>query len=53
MTHNISIATPDDIIHIDDDVIIYPEYLSSANVVWVNGLNLLDFRPYFCNFLVS
>ena len=30
--HNISIATDDDIIHICDDVHIYPVYLSMANI---------------------
>ena len=55
MTHNISIATPDDIIHISDDVNvnIYPVHLSWATIVSINFLNWLDFRPYFCEFLVS
>ena len=32
--HNISIATDDDIIHIGDDVNIYPVYSPSAIIIW-------------------
>ena len=48
MKHNISIATDDDIIQLDDDVNIYPVYLSRAIVIWGNCLNWLEetiFRP--------
>ena len=41
MMRNISIATADDIIHIDDDVNIYPVYLSWATFIWGNFLNWL------------
>ena len=40
--HNISIATADDIIHIGDDVNIYPVYLSLATIIWGNLLNWLE-----------
>ena len=57
MIHNISIATDDDIIHIGDDVNIYPVYLSSAIIIWVNYLNWLEMTIVsdhtFCQFLVS
>ena len=42
MIHNISIATADDIIHIGDDVNIYPVYLSLATIIWGNLLNWLE-----------
>ena len=32
--HNISIVTDDDIIHIGNDVNIYPVYLSRAIIIW-------------------
>ena len=40
--HNISIETADDIIHIGDDVNIYPVYLSWATIIWGNFLNWLE-----------
>ena len=40
--HNIPIATDDDIIHIGDDVNIYPVYLSWAIIIWENYLNKLE-----------
>ena len=42
MIHKISIATDDDIIQFDDDVIIYPVYLSRAIIIWGNCLNWLE-----------
>ena len=44
--HNISIATDDDIIQFDDDVNIYPVYLSRAIIIWGNREDHC-FRPYF------
>ena len=40
--HNISIATDDDIIQFDNDVNIYPVYLSKALIIWENCLNWLE-----------
>ena len=40
--HNISIATDDDIMHIGDDVNIYPVYSPSAIIIWRNCLNWLE-----------
>ena len=40
--HNSSIAAADDIIHIDDEVNIYPVYLSGAIIFWGNCLNWLE-----------
>ena len=37
--HNISIATEYHIIHIDDDVNIYPVYLFKEIIIWGNCLN--------------
>ena len=42
MIDNIYIATDNDIIHIVDDVNIYPLYLSRAIIIWVNYLNWLE-----------
>ena len=57
MIHNISIATVDDIMQFDDDVNIYPVYLSRAIIIWGNCLNLLEKTivsdHIFCQFLVS
>ena len=59
MIHNISIATDDDIIHvnIDDDVKIYPVYSSRAIIIYGKLSSLVRkdhcFRPYFGQFLVS
>ena len=39
---NISIATDDDIVHIGDDVNIYPVYLSRTIIIWENYLNWLE-----------
>ena len=39
--HNISIATADDIIHIDDDVNIYPVYLFWTTIILGNFLDWL------------
>ena len=57
VTHNISIATDDDIIQFGDDVNIYPVYFSRAIIICGNCLNwqektiVLD--HIFCQFLVS
>ena len=42
MVHNISIATTDDIMHIGDDLNIYPAYLSWATIILENFLNWLE-----------
>ena len=39
---NISIATDDDIVHIGDDVNIYPVFLSKTIIIWENYLNWLE-----------
>ena len=53
--HNISIATDDDIIQFDDDINIYPVYLSRTIIVCGNCLNWLEkiiVSGYiFCQFL--
>ena len=57
MTHNISIATDDDIIQFGDDVNIYPVYFSRAIISCGNCLNWLEktivLDHIFCQFLVS
>ena len=57
MVHNISIATDDDIIQFDDDVNIYPVYLSKTIIICGNCLNWLEKTivsdHIFCLFLVS
>ena len=57
MIHIISIATADDIIHIGDEVNIYPVYLSRATSIWGNFLNWLEktivSHNIFCQFLVG
>ena len=57
MIHNISIATDDDIIQIDDDVNIYPVYFFRTIIIWGNCLNWLEkiivSDHIFCQFLVS
>ena len=42
MVHNISIATDHDIIHLGDDVNIYPVYLSRAIIICGNCFNWLE-----------
>ena len=57
MIHNITIATDVDIIQLNDDVNIYPVYLSKAIIFWVNCLNWLEkiivSDNIFCQFLGS
>ena len=57
MTHNISIATDDDIIPFGDDINIYPVYLSKAIIILGNYLNWLEKTivsdHIFCQFLVG
>ena len=57
MTHNISIATDDDIKQFGDDVNIYLVYLSMAIIIWENCINWLEKTIFsdhiFCQFLVS
>ena len=48
---NISIATDDDIIQLDDDVNIYPVYLSRAIIIWGKYLNWLVSDHIFVNFV--
>ena len=55
--YNISIATDDDIIHLGDDVNMYPVYLSRPFIIWGNGHNLLEKTivpdHIFVNFLLA
>ena len=57
MIHNISIATDDNIIQFDDDVNIYPVYLSRAIIICGNCLNWLGKTivsdHILCQFLVN
>ena len=57
MIHNIPIAINDDIIPFGDDVNIYSDYLSRANIVWGNCLKwpekTIVSEHMLCQFLVS
>ena len=55
MIHDISLETDDDILHIGDEVNIYPVFLSWTTIILETFLFARKdncFRPYFCQSLV-